>query len=385
MLATLTYEELPDHAITLRDKVRQFIKQNLKGVPASVRARSWMGFDETFSKEMAKAGWVGLTLPKQYGGAGLDPYTRFVIVEEMLSQGAPVAAHWIADRQSGPLINRYGSDAQKEFYLPKICKAEVFFCIGMSEPQSGSDLASIRTKAVKNPEGWLLNGQKVWTTNAHQSKYMIALVRTSGTSEDRNKGLSQLIVDLTAPGVTVRQIRDLTGDAHFNEVFFENVQLSDDALIGQEGAGWEQVNAELAFERSGPERIYSSIVLLDTWLAYLRTLPSEKINSSTARLIGKILSQLANLRAMSIATTAQLAEGKSPILEAALFKDMGTLFEQELIQWISDSIGSEENPGADSELLRTLVYTLQVAPTYSLRGGTREILRGMIARGLGLR
>jgi len=385
MLATLTYEELPDHAIALREKVRQFIQQHLKNVPASVRARSWMGFDETFSREMAKAGWVGLTLPKQYGGAGLDPYTRFVIVEEMLSQGAPVAAHWIADRQSGPLINRYGSDAQKEFYLPKICKAEVFFCIGMSEPQSGSDLASIKTKAVKNSEGWLLNGQKVWTTNAHQSKYMIALVRTSGTSEDRNKGLSQLIVDLTAPGVTVRQIRDLTGDAHFNEVFFENVQLSDDALIGQEGAGWEQVNAELAFERSGPERIYSSIVLLDTWLAYLQTLPTERINTATIRLIGKILSQLANLRAMSIATTAQLAEGKSPILEAALFKDMGTLFEQELIQWISDAIGSEENSGADDELLRTLVYTLQVAPTYSLRGGTREILRGMIARGLGLR
>jgi acyl-CoA dehydrogenase len=385
MLATLTYEELPDHAIALRKKVRQFIQQHLKDVPASVRARSWMGFDETFSREMAKAGWVGLTLPKQYGGAGLDPYTRFVIVEEMLSQGAPVAAHWIADRQSGPLINRFGSDAQKEFYLPKICQAEVFFCIGMSEPQSGSDLASIKTKAVKNSEGWLLNGQKVWTTNAHQSKYMIALVRTSGTSEDRNKGLSQLIVDLTAPGVTVRQIRDLTGDAHFNEVFFENAQLSDDALIGQEGAGWEQVNAELAFERSGPERIYSSIVLLDTWLAYLQTLPTEKINTSTLRLIGKILSQLANLRAMSIATTAQLAEGKSPILEAALFKDMGTLFEQELIQWISDAIGSEENSGADDELLRTLVYTLQVAPTYSLRGGTREILRGMIARGLGLR
>ena len=385
MLTTLTYEELPDHAIALRKKVRQFIQQHLKDVPASVRARSWMGFDETFSREMAKAGWVGLTLPKQYGGAGLDPYTRFVIVEEMLSQGAPVAAHWIADRQSGPLINRFGSDAQKEFYLPKICQAEVFFCIGMSEPQSGSDLASIKTKAVKNSEGWLLNGQKVWTTNAHQSKYMIALVRTSGTSEDRNKGLSQLIVDLTAPGVTVRQIRDLTGDAHFNEVFFENVQLSDDALIGQEGAGWEQVNAELAFERSGPERIYSSIVLLDTWLAYLHTLPTEKINTATLRLIGKILSQLANLRAMSIATTAQLAEGKSPILEAALFKDMGTLFEQELIQWISDAIGSEENSGADDELLKTLVYTLQVAPTYSLRGGTREILRGMIARGLGLR
>jgi len=385
MLATLTYEELPVHAIDLRSKVRQFVEQHLKGVPASVRARSWMGFDESFSKEMARAGWVGLTLPKQYGGAGLDPYTRFVIVEEMLSQGAPVAAHWIADRQSGPLINRYGTDAQKEFYLPKICKAEAFFCIGMSEPQSGSDLASIKTKAVKAEGGWVLNGQKVWTTNAHKSRYMIALVRTSGTSEDRNKGLSQLIVDLTAPGVTVRQIRDLTGDSHFNEVFFENVRLSHDALIGQEGAGWEQVNAELAFERSGPERIYSSIVLLDTWLAYLRSQSSKKHCSSTVRLIGKILSQLTVLRGMSIATTAQLANGKSPILEAALFKDMGTLFEQELIHWISDAIGSEENSTVDDEFLRTLVYTLQIAPTYSLRGGTREILRGMIARGLGLR
>ncbi len=385
MFESLTYEELPEHAIALRKKVREFNARNLVNIPPSIRSRSWMGFDEKFSKEMAKEGWVGLTLPKEYGGAGLDPYSRFVIIEEMLSEGAPVAAHWFADRQSGPLINRYGTEEQKRFYLPQICQAEAFFCIGMSEPQSGSDLASIKTRAVKTSDGWVLNGQKVWTTNAHQSKYMIALVRTSGTSEDRNKGLSQLIVDLKSPGVTVRQIKDLTGDAHFNEVFFENVQLSDDALIGQEGAGWEQVNAELAFERSGPERIYSSIVLLDSWLNYLRAIPSKKSCSSTARLIGKIFSQLAVLRAMSIATTAKLAQGKSPLLEAALFKDMGNLFEQELAQWIADSIGSDEDAVVNPELIRTLQYTLQIAPSYSLRGGTREILRGMIARGLGLR
>lgn len=311
MLDTIAYEELPDHAIALRKKVRIFNELHLKGVPSRIRARSWMGFDEKFSKAMANEGWVGLTLPKEFGGAGLDPYSRFVIVEEMLSQGAPVAAHWFADRQSGPLIHRYGTEDQKKFYLPKICRAEVFFCIGMSEPQSGSDLASIKTKAIKTSDGWVLNGQKVWTTNAHKSKYMIALVRTSGTSEDRNKGLSQFIVDLKAPGVTVRQIKDLTGDAHFNEVFFENVHLGDDALIGKEGAGWEQVNAELAFERSGPERIYSSIVLLDCWLEYLRTFPHKKQCSNTLRLIGKIFSQLAVLRAMSIATTAKLAKGKA--------------------------------------------------------------------------
>ena len=222
MLQTLNYQELPDNAIDLRTKVRQFLKVNLNS-SAPRRARSWMGFDANFSKAMAKEGWVGLTLPKAYGGAGLDPYSRYVIVEEMLASGAPVSAHWIADRQSGPLINRYGSEAQKQFYLPKICRAEAFFCIGMSEPQSGSDLASIKTRATPSGSGWILNGQKVWTTNAHHSDYMIALVRTSGTSEDRHKGLSQFIVDLRAKGVTIRQIKDLTGDAHFNEVFFEKI------------------------------------------------------------------------------------------------------------------------------------------------------------------
>jgi len=388
MLQTLNYQELPDYAIDLRTKVRQFLKVNLNS-SAPRRARSWMGFDANFSKAMAKEGWVGLTLPKAYGGAGLDPYSRYVIVEEMLASGAPVSAHWIADRQSGPLINRYGSEAQKQFYLPKICRAEAFFCIGMSEPQSGSDLASIKTRATPSGSGWILNGQKVWTTNAHHSDYMIALVRTSGTSEDRHKGLSQFIVDLRAKGVTIRQIKDLTGDSHFNEVFFENVELSNETLIGNEGAGWEQVNAELAFERSGPERIYSSIVLLDTWLNYLKQHTSLSNSQNNQRLVGKILSQLTTLRGMSIATTAELVKGNSPVLEAALFKDMGTLFEQELIQWIADAIGSDENYldniSSSPELFATLAYTTQIAPTYSLRGGTREILRGMIARGLGLR
>lgn len=176
----------------------------------------------------------------------------------------PVSAHWIADRQSGPLILKFGTDAQKDFYLPRICQAQAFFCIGMSEPNAGSDLASVSTRAQPNEAGWLLNGQKIWTTNSQHSQYMIALVRSSGEQADRQKGLSQFIVDLSLPGITVRPIRALSGDAHFSEVFFDNVLLAPDALVGTEGSGWTQVNAELAFERSGPERIYSSIVLLNT-------------------------------------------------------------------------------------------------------------------------
>lgn len=384
MLEPLAFERLPAHAQDLRLQVRSFLDQQLVDLPAPRRARSWMGFDEHFSRALAGRGWVGLTLPTRWGGAGLDPYCRFVVVEELLASGAPVSAHWIADRQSGPLIARFGTDVQKQFYLPRICRAQAFFCIGMSEPQSGSDLASIRARATPSGDGWRLSGQKIWTTNAHRSHYMIALVRTSGTAEDRHKGLSQFVIDLKAPGVTVRSIRDLAGDAHFNEVFFDQVELDAHALIGAEGAGWAQVNAELAFERSGPERIYSSMVLLDTWLAHIRARPDGSTREHTVVLIGRILAQLAVLRAMSIGTTARLAAGESPLVESALMKDLGTQFEQDLAQWIADAISADDN-FVDNELIETLAYTQQIAPSFSLRGGTREILRGMIARGLGLR
>jgi alkylation response protein AidB-like acyl-CoA dehydrogenase len=212
---------------------------------------------------------------------------------------------------------------------------------------------------------------------------MIALVRTSGEFGDRQKGLSQLIVDLSLPGVTVRPITDLSGDSHFCEVFFDNVALAPDALIGEEGKGWEQVTAELAFERSGPERLFSSIVLFDEWLAFVRTEAGR--TPAAVRLAGKILSQLAPLRAMSLAVTEKVAQGGSPIVEAALVKDLGTGVEQLIPAAIADDLHARDGQDIPLELLRTLDYVTQVAPSFSLRGGTRDILRGMIARGLGLR
>lgn len=380
MLDFLDFTGIPRHHDELRGQVRSFLGETLGGMPADLRARSWQGFDAAFSRALAGRGWVGLTLPKEYGGAELDAFARFVVVEELLCAGAPVAAHWIADRQSGPLILRYGSAEQKRFYLPRICRGEAFFCIGMSEPNAGSDLASVRSRAVRGADGWRLSGQKIWTTYAQHSHYMIALVRTSGSSEDRHQGLSQLIVDLRTTGITVRPIQDLTGAAHFCEVFFNDVELPADALIGAEGQGWTQVTAELAFERSGPERLYSSVVLLDAWIDWLR----QRGDASQAALIGRLLAQLTTLRALSVAVTAKLAAGQSPVIEAALVKDLGTEFEQSLPLLIADALG------ADSEvpppvLRRTLAYLSQMAPAFSLRGGTREILRGVIARGLDLR
>ena len=297
VLDSLSLTRIPAEDEALRAEVRAFLAEAIRTLPPHVRARSWGGYSAELSRRLGEKGWIGVTLPREYGGGGRSAFTRYVLVEEYLACGAPVGSHWIADRQSGPLILKYGSEAQKQFYLPRICRGEAFFCIGMSEPNAGSDLASVRTRAVPNGQGFVLNGQKIWTTNAHHCHYMIALVRTSGEAADRHQGLSQVIVDLSLPGVTVRPITDLSGDSHFCEVFFDNVQLPPDALIGQEGQGWEQV---------------------------------------------------------------------SPAA-------------------IADDLCAREASEVPMELLRTLNYVTEVAPSYSLRGGTRDILRGMIARGLGLR
>ena len=386
LLSAFRFAALPAGTNSFRAEVKAFLQSSFEPMPADIRARSWMGFNAAFSKKLAARGWVGVTLPAQYGGASLDAFSRFVLVEELLAAGAPVSAHWIADRQSGPLILKFGTEAQRQFYLPKICAAEAFFCIGMSEPNAGSDLASVGTRATRcqidGSSGWRLNGRKIWTTNAQHCHYMIALVRSSGEPQDRQKGLSQFIVDLALPGVTMRPIRDLAGDAHFSEVFFDNVLLTDDALIGHEGSGWAQVNAELAFERSGPERVYSSIVLLEHWITCLRKTPAVSVHAAT---IGRFATHLATLRNMSIAVTAKLVNGDSPLVEAALVKDIGTEFEQSIPSVIEAALAMDPDALVDAELYRAVAYVSQMAPTYSLRGGTREILRGMIARGLGLR
>lgn len=383
MFDNFTFHSLPPEDEALRPAIRALAEEAVASLPPNQRARSWQGFDAAFSRKLGEAGFLGLTLPREYGGGGRGPFARFVVVEELLTLGAPVAAHWIADRQSAPLILNFGSEEQRKHYLPLICRGDIFFCIGMSEPGSGSDLASVRTRAEPYRGGWCLNGAKIWTTNAHRAHYMIALVRTSGTTADRHAGLSQLIVDLRAPGVTIRPIADLAGDNHFAEVFFDDVALPAEALIGAEGEGWKQVTAELAFERSGPERIYSSIILLDAWISHLQK--QEGLGEASLRLAGRFTARLATLRAMSIACTALLARGESPVAEASLVKDLGTSFEQELPAAIADDLAARANIPIDAELLRTLSYVAQIAPSFSLRGGTREILRGIIARGLGLR
>ncbi len=215
-----------------------------------------------------------MTWPKKYGGHERSYVERYVVLEEALAAGAPVSAHWVADRQSGPLLLRFGTEEQRERLLPGMGARETYFCIGMSEPGAGSDLANVRTRARRTNEGWVVNGQKIWTSNAQNAHYMIALVRT-GENSERHAGLTQFLIDLKTPGITVRPIVDLVGHSHFNEVFFDDVLVPENMMIGGDGDGWRQVTAELAYERSGPERYLSSLRLFLEFIRAVGETPSE--------------------------------------------------------------------------------------------------------------
>ncbi|MDP6566382.1 MAG: acyl-CoA dehydrogenase family protein [Alphaproteobacteria bacterium] len=374
--------DLPPEAEQVRADVRAFLEQNLADYPAAMRSRSWLGIDLEFSTKLGQAGFLGMTFPKEYGGHGKTAFERYVMLEEVLAAGAPVGGHWMTDRQSGPLILKFGTEEMKRRIIPRIVKGEIFFCIGMSEPDSGSDLASIRTRATRTDGGWLINGSKIWTSGAHLVDYMIALVRTDPEAERKHDGLSQLLIDLKATeGISIRPIRNLAGEEHFNECVFEDAFVPEENLIGSEGEGWSQVMAELAFERSGPERYLSSYQML---LELLNEVAKDTTPAG-ARAVGRLVAHLVTLRNMSISVAAKLEAGEDPALDGAIVKEVGTLFEQSVPLISHQTLEREPSPHNGDDFEQTLAYTTLAASAFAVRGGTREIVRGIIARGLGLR
>jgi alkylation response protein AidB-like acyl-CoA dehydrogenase len=364
----------------LRAEIREFLASEFGNRSARARAGSWGSRDPALSRRMGARGWIGMTWPKRYGGHERTALERYVVLEEFLAAGAPIGAHWIADRQSGPLLLRFGTEEQRLSILPRIAAGECYFCIGMSEPDSGSDLAAARTRAVAVQGGFLVNGTKIWTSNAHQCHYVILFCRTDPvTGADRHAGVSQFLVDLSLPGITIRPIRDLTGEHHFNEVVFEDVFLPADTLIGTVGDGWRQVTSELAYERSGPERFLSTFVLLVELLRALGSLPSERAVIAA----GRVASHIIILRRLSRSVAGMLQAGQDPALQAALVKDLGTTLEQEIPEVARLLIETE--PGPSDSYNAVLAHAVMRAPSFSIRGGTREILRGIVARGLGVR
>lgn len=371
-----------DEVLALRDEFRAFLAVQLKDRTPRQRSDNWYGYDRKFSRAMGQAGYLGMTWPKEYGGHERSAFERAVVVEECLAAGAPVGAHWIADRQSGPSILKFGTEEQKQSFLPRIAAGELSFGIGMSEPDSGSDLAATRTKAVRDGDVYRVTGTKVWTSFAHEADYAILFCRTSGTPADRHNGTSQLLLDLkNTPGLTIKPIIDHAGQHHFNEMHLEDAIVPANMLLGEEGQGWNQVMSELAFERSGPERFLSSIELLLQLLEVLKGRDSEAAQIT----LGRVTARLAVLRRLSRSVAAMLQDHQDAGLQAAIVKDVGALFEQSLPDIARELVDQEADPRAAGAYASVLANIVLNAPSWSLRGGTREILRGIIARGLGTR
>ncbi|NKB56323.1 MAG: acyl-CoA dehydrogenase [Alphaproteobacteria bacterium] len=376
---------LPPECEALRVEVREFLKEEIAaGTFDPITAPYRDGFNPEFSRRVGEKGWIGLTWPKKYGGQERSFLERYVVTEEFRAVSAPTRVHFTADRQSGPVLIKYAPEDIKMDILPRITRGECSFCIGMSEPGSGSDLFAASTRATKTDGGYLINGAKVWTSSAHVADYMIGLFRTSAsTEENRRHGLTSFLVDMkNTPGITVNPINHMTGVHEFNEVVFEDAFVPDDHVLGEIDSAWKQATSELAYERSGPERFLETIYILTELVRSL----GEKPDKRGAEGIGRLVAQLHTLRRMSVSVNGMLQAGKEPTLEGSIVKDMGTQWEQklplrarELAAFVDEDAG---NRADFDELLR---FATMIAPKLTIQGGTTEVLRGIIARGLGLR
>lgn len=373
-------DRTPDELVEVRKAVRALVDEWLTAGRFTPTCDSWLrNYDLGFTNAMAERGLIGISWPPEHGGGGRSGAARLVVTEELLRAGAPVAAHWIADRQIGPSIVQHGSPTAKEKYLPGIAAGEVTFCLGMSETEAGSDLAAVRTTATRTAHGWSITGRKVWTSQAHRSTHAYVLARTS-KGESKHEGLTEFIVDMAHPGVEVRPIYDLRGEHHFNEVTFDDVPVDDEHVLGEVGNGWNQVTAQLSLERGGIERVLSTYPLLDVALNVLAT--RGELESTTAASTGEVLARMATLRAMAFDVARAVDAGKAPIYEAAMLKDLGTVLEREINEFARVALDAEADPLA-GDATGLLAQGTLAAPGFTIRGGTTEVLRTLVARGLG--
>jgi alkylation response protein AidB-like acyl-CoA dehydrogenase len=386
MMHGMDFRPTPAQA-ALRQEVRDFLAADPAVAGRSVQEDGWItGFDPAFSRRLGARGWIGLTWPRAHGGSERSYLDRLIVTEELLLAGAPVAAHWFGDRQIGPALLAHGSEEQKREFLPPTTRGERVYCIGMSEPGAGSDLAALTTRAELVGDELVIRGQKTWTSFASQAHYCYLVARTDPDAP-RHRGISELLVPMDAPGIEVRPIRDMVGEEHFGELFFNDVRVPRSALIGTLHGGFRQIMQQLDYERSGIERLLSNWPLWRDALAFARergllgdpALAQEVAELETARRCGRLLVY----RVASL-----LSQGRLPNHEAALAKTYCTRVEQRMAELAVRILGPSallraESPGAalGGRAARSLLY----APAYTIQGGTDNILRNIIARrGLGL-
>jgi len=345
----------------LRERAR---KVATEGVAAFGRHNdSWInGYSKDFAKVMADNGWIGLTWPTEFGGGGRPPIERLIVADEMIAAGAPIAAMWFADRQMGPTLIAYGREDQQAEFLPKILSGESTWCIGMSEPDAGSDLAALKTSAVRDGDEWVINGQKIWTSFAAVADYCYLICRTS-TEGPPHAGISEIVVPMDTPGIEVRPIKDMTTNRHFCEVFFTNVRVPAENLVGTEGGAFKQTMRQLEHERGGIDRLLSNYALYcdarqiaDTSNPVTR---QTIAGLETGYRIGRILVMREVLR-------------QAPAGFSAATKCFCTEHEQRVAAFVAATLGPQATLW--DETTKGLMYD----PGYTIMGGTSNVMRNIL-------
>ena len=322
-----------------------------------------------FSKRLAAEGFIGMTWPVEHGGGGRPPIERVVMAEEMISIGAPIGGSWFADRQMGPAFIAYGTPDQQAEYLPGMLSGESTWCIGMSEPNSGSDLASLKTSAVRDGDSFVINGQKIWTSYAALADYCYLICRTSSDGPP-HRGISEIVVPMDSPGIEVRPIKDAIANSHFCEVFFTDVRVPAANLVGIEGNAFKQTMVQLEHERGGIDRLVSNRLIFDQAVAAADT-SDRRVRDEIARLeidyrIGRLMVYREVLK--------QAPQGFS-----AATKAFCTEHEQRVSNFAGRVLG------AHATLANAVSTNLVYAPSYTIMGGTSDIMRNIIGdRVLGL-
>jgi len=375
-----------------RREVRDFLEEELAKGSFEVRDDAWViGYSPQFSRKLGERGWIGLTWPVEYGGRGLSYLDRLIYTEEVLRYGSPVGAHWFAERQIGPSILAYGTDEQKEKFLPRIIRGELIFGLGLSEPEAGSDLASVRTLALERDDCYVINGQKVWTRGAPHADYIYLVVRTDPDAP-KHRGISEVIVDMETPGITVSPLLFMTGQHHHNEVFFDDVRVPKTSLIGEKNRGWYQIARQLDYERSGMERLMSNYPLFKNIVGFAKETQRDGRPLSKDPLVRQKLAELQvgfEMGRLLIYQVAwYLSQGIVPNYQAAMAKTYCTEFCQRLASTAMQILGpyGQLRPGSKwIPFLPGATETYMFSPGYTIQAGTSEILRNIIAtRGLEL-
>ena len=375
-----------------RKEIRDFLEGEKKQGLWEPSIDSWiMAYDPEFTKRVAAKGWIGLTWPKEYGGQGRCAFDRLILTEEMLRYGAPAACHWFADRQIGGSVLKLGTEQQKRELLPKIMRGEMYVGLGMSEPEAGCDLASLKTQATKKDDHYVINGQKTWTSGGKHMNYLYLLARTD-PSVAKHQGLSEFIIPKDLPGITTSPIIDITGNEAWNEVFFENVHVPKECLIGKENNGWRQVMEQLAYERSGMERVMANYPVFEGIIQFAKETKRDGkplcqdsvIRNKLAQL--KIEFDIGRLFMYRVALV--IDEGRAPEWEAAMSKAFATTFEQRLANTALEILGpyGQLAPHSKWTKLNGMAYHSYLSSKgYSLQAGTTEVLKNILAlRKLGL-